>query len=187
MWSRKGRTLKRRKARRDVKSQTMNAYMLSSGFSKLLKIISIILLQKFLKPSFANWPFEKDSFSEHADEPTCHFMCHVLKFSELGNCSKQTVGYIDLDGSYFEFPGNVLRSQLGWCPFDYVPIAFPGGSVGKQICLKCKRSPPTVQETQVGSLCGEGSLKKEMAIHSSTLAWRILWAEEPDGLQPVGS
>lgn len=63
--------------------------MLSSGFSKLLKIISIVLLQKFLKPSFANWPFEKDSFSEHADEPTCHFTCQVLKFNELENCSKQ--------------------------------------------------------------------------------------------------
>ena len=145
-------------------------------------------MQKFLKPSFANWPFEKDSFSEYVDEPTPHFMGHVLKFSELGNCSKQKerVWYVDLDGSYFEFPGNALRSQLVWCPFDYVPIAFRGGSVCKQICLKCKKPLPRMQETQVGSLCGEGSLEKKMAIHSSILAWRIPWTEELNGLQSMG-
>lgn len=74
---------------KERRQKSNNEHILSSGFSKLLKIISIILLQKFLKPSFANRPFEKDSFSEYVDEPTPHFMGHVLKFSELGNCSKQ--------------------------------------------------------------------------------------------------
>ena len=43
-------------------------------------------------------------------------------------------------------------------------------------------NPPAMQETQVGSLGQEDPLKKEMATHSSTLAWRIPWTEEPGGL-----
>ena len=37
------------------------------------------------------------------------------------------------------------------------------------------------------SLGQEDSLEEKMAIHSSTLAWRIPWTEEPGGLQPMGS
>ena len=43
------------------------------------------------------------------------------------------------------------------------------------------------QETQVQSLGQEDSLEKGMAVHSSILAWRILWTEEPGGLQSMGS
>ena len=46
---------------------------------------------------------------------------------------------------------------------------------------------PAVQETQVQSLGWEDPLEKEMTIHSSILAWRILWTEEPGGLQSMGS
>ena len=42
-----------------------------------------------------------------------------------------------------------------------------------------------MQETQVGSLGWEDSLEKWMATHSSILAWRIPWTEEPDGLQSM--
>ena len=41
-----------------------------------------------------------------------------------------------------------------------------------------------MQETQVRSLGGEDPLEKETATHSSILAWRISWTEEPGGLQP---
>ena len=41
---------------------------------------------------------------------------------------------------------------------------------------------PTKQETLVRSLSQEDALEKEMATHSSTLAWRIPWMEEPGGL-----
>ena len=44
-----------------------------------------------------------------------------------------------------------------------------------------------MQETQVRSLGGEDPLEKGMAIHPSILAWRILWTEEPGGLQSMGS
>ena len=46
---------------------------------------------------------------------------------------------------------------------------------------------PTMQETQVQSLGQEDLLEKEMASHSSILAWIILWTEEPDRLQSMGS
>ena len=45
---------------------------------------------------------------------------------------------------------------------------------------------PTVQETWVQSL-GREDLEKGMAVHSSILAWRIPWTEEPGGLQFTGS
>ena len=46
---------------------------------------------------------------------------------------------------------------------------------------------PAMQETQAPSLGWEDPLEKEMATHSSTLAWKISWAEEPGRLQSTGS
>ena len=46
---------------------------------------------------------------------------------------------------------------------------------------------PTVQETWVRSLGQEDPLEKEMAPHSSTLAWQIPWTEERSRLQSMGS
>ena len=48
------------------------------------------------------------------------------------------------------------------------------------------KNPPAIQETQVQSLGWEDPLEKGMATHSSVLAWRIPWAEEPGGLQSMG-
>ena len=45
----------------------------------------------------------------------------------------------------------------------------------------------TMQETQVRSLGWEDTLEKEMAIHSSTIAWKIPCIEEPGKLQSMGS
>ena len=46
---------------------------------------------------------------------------------------------------------------------------------------------PAMRETWVRSLGWEDPLEKEMATHSSTLAWRIPWTEEPGRLQSMGS
>ena len=56
---------------------------------------------------------------------------------------------------------------------------FPSGSVVKKL--------PEVQETRVQSLGREDPLEEGMATHSSILAWRISWTEEPGGLQSTGS
>ena len=58
---------------------------------------------------------------------------------------------------------------------------LPGGSDGKESACSA------MQETGVWSLGGEDTLEKEMAAHSTILAWRIPWTEEPGGLQSVGS
>ena len=46
---------------------------------------------------------------------------------------------------------------------------------------------PAMRETQVRFLGREDPLEKKMAIHSTTLAWKIPWTEEPDRLQSMGS
>ena len=59
------------------------------------------------------------------------------------------------------------------------PLGFLGGSDGKE--------SPCIRETRVPSLGQEDPLEKGMATHSSILAWKIPWREEPGGLQSVGS
>ena len=56
------------------------------------------------------------------------------------------------------------------------------------VCLvaQMKKNLPTMQETWVQSLGQEDPLEKEMATHSSVLAQRIPWMEEPGGLQSTG-
>ena len=46
---------------------------------------------------------------------------------------------------------------------------------------------PAMQEVRAQSLGWEDPLEKGMATHSTILAWRIPWTEEPDGLQSTGS
>ena len=58
-------------------------------------------------------------------------------------------------------------------------MGFAGGSVVK--------NPRAVQETWIQSLGQKDLLEKEIAIHSSILAWKIPWKEEPGRLQSVGS
>ena len=48
------------------------------------------------------------------------------------------------------------------------------------------KNPPVMQETQVQYMDWEDPLEKEMEIHSSILAWDILWTEEPGRLQSMG-
>ena len=58
-------------------------------------------------------------------------------------------------------------------------LGFPGSSDGKRL--------PTMRETWVRSLGQEDPLEKEMATHSSILAWKIPWTEDPGRLQSMGS
>ena len=58
-------------------------------------------------------------------------------------------------------------------------MGFPSDSAVK--------NPSAMQETQVRSLGWEDPLEEGMATHSSILAWRVPWTEEPGGLQFIGS
>ena len=55
--------------------------------------------------------------------------------------------------------------------------SFPSGS---------EVLPPAMKETQVRFVGQEDPLKEEMATHSSILAWKIPWTEDPGGLQSMG-
>ena len=65
-----------------------------------------------------------------------------------------------------------------------------GGDIlnkGASLLAQMVENSPTIQETRVRSLGWEDPLEKGMATHSSILAWRIPWTEEPGGLQSMGS
>ena len=74
----------------------------------------------------------------------------------------------------------LLQSLLPSCgPLGLGPIWLPGGSVVKNL--------PAMQETWVRFLGQEDPLEKEMATHSSSLAWEVPRTEKPGGLQPMRS
>ena len=60
-------------------------------------------------------------------------------------------------------------------------------SSGASLVVQRLKHLPAMEETWVQSLGWDDPLEKEMATHSSTLAWRIPWTEEPGGLQSMGS
>ena len=61
------------------------------------------------------------------------------------------------------------------------------GSLWASLVAQSVKSLPAMQETRVQFLGWKDLLEKEMAIHSSTLAWKIPWTEEPGRLQSMGS
>ena len=61
------------------------------------------------------------------------------------------------------------------------------GSSWASLVAQTVKHLPAMQETWVRSLGWEDLLEKEMATHSSTLAWKIPWMEEPGRLQSIGS
>ena len=59
--------------------------------------------------------------------------------------------------------------------------------IGASPVAQLVKNLPEMRDTWVQSLGWEDPLEKEMATHSSILAWRTLWTEEPDRLQSMGS
>ena len=76
-------------------------------------------------------------------------------------------------GLNLHLPINTSQTGSGPTPSDFM-WGFASRSVVK--------NPPAMQEMRVRSLGGEDPLEKEMATHSSVLAWRIPWTEEPGEL-----
>ena len=64
--------------------------------------------------------------------------------------------------------------------------ASQAGEGEDSLVARMVRNLPAMQETQVRSLGQEHPLEKGMTTHSSILAWRIPWTEEPGGLKPTG-
>ena len=66
-------------------------------------------------------------------------------------------------------------------------LPFLRGETGASLVAQMVKNLPAVQETWVQSLGWEDLLKEGLVTHSSTLAWKIPWMEEPDRLQSMGS
>ena len=94
-------------------------------------------------------------------------------------CSIHLKGPVTLYKMWFAFsfmtpsPTSLLLTLMSTC-------GLPGGSDGE-------RNPPAIRETWVQSLSWENPLEEGMVTHSSILAWRIPWIEEPGRLQSMGS
>ena len=94
-------------------------------------------------------------------------------------------------------PGNQCLSactQPGFTRFPRLTVSILIGGQGVKhpwqltsLVAQTVKCLPTMWETQFQSLGGEDPLEKEMAPHSSTLAWKIPWMEEPGRLQSMGS
>ena len=78
--------------------------------------------------------------------------------------------------------GVVIKRENGGTTL-VVKFPFRNSSLVAQIV----KNPAAIQETWVRPLVREDPLEKGMATHSSILAWRIPWTEEPGGLQSTGS
>ena len=72
-----------------------------------------------------------------------------------------------------------------WCVYTHICICIYNRRAS--LVAQWIKNLPAMQETWVRSLGQEDPLEKEMATHSSILAWRIQWTEEPSGLQFMGS
>ena len=102
-------------------------------------------------------------------------------------------------------PGSSVRGILQARILEWVVMPFSRGSsqprdqtcvsnvscicgwVGTSLVAQTVKRLPTMQETRVRSLGWKDLLEKEMETHSSTLAWKIPWTEEPGRLQSMGS
>ena len=78
-----------------------------------------------------------------------------------------------------------MRGKASWqSKREGVP---PHNDYGHTPTLQIVKNPPAMWEIWAQSLGWEDPLEESMATYSSVLAWRIPWAEEPGGLQSIGS
>jgi len=83
----------------------------------------------------------------------------------------------------FPSPGDLPNPGI-----EPVSLVLAGGFFTRtSLVAQTVKCLPTVRETQVRFLGQEDLLEKEMATHSSTLAWKIPWTEERGRLQSMGS
>ena len=76
---------------------------------------------------------------------------------------------------------------MGISRFDFFLELQKHSPICPSLVAQRVKNLPTMQETWVGLLGWEDPLVKGVAIHSSILAWRIPWTEEPGGLQSMGA
>ena len=93
-------------------------------------------------------------------------------------------GWILIYVSYISIIDFIFKEQQLSKGISNLQRHIYAGGTGKwgSLVAQTKKNLPAMQETQVWSLGWEVPLEKEMATHSTILAWRMPWTEEPDGL-----
>ena len=113
--------------------------------------------------------------------------------SQLENLKSKLRSWVEVGGGIWAHKRKMLIIIASTESILCVSIVLSNSFVIISLCLpyhagaQTVKHLPTVQETQVQSLGQEDLLEKGMATHSSTLAWKIPWMEEPGGLQSMGS
>ena len=118
-----------------------------------------------------------------------HFnQCLIFTLSISLYCSKTFHGrYLPMVHISLLCRTNLLKVACLGDPWFVFFFFFFLHCQGSSLVAQRVKHLPAMQETQVQSLGQEDPLEKEMATHSSTLAWKIPWTEKPGRLQSMGS
>ena len=140
------------------------------------------------QPTRLLWPWDSPGKNTGVG---CHFLLQCMKVKSESEIAQSCLSLCDpMDCS---LPGSSVHGIFQARVLEWSAIAFSGGLVLDDLYYievysryilftQMVKSLPAVQETQVRFLGQEDPLEKEMATHTSILAWRILWTEEPGGL-----
>ena len=101
----------------------------------------------------------------------------TCRFCEAGHCYSHTCSHGGQEKGWAEVPQWVRTGAKG-TKTEYA---------SRYLVAQTVKNLPVIRETRVRSPGWEDPLEKEMAAHSSILAWKIPWTEEPGGLQSTGS
>ena len=104
-----------------------------------------------------------------------------------GDCSREIERCFLLGRNVMTNLEGILKSRDGTLPTKVHLVKVMVFPWWTSLVAQTVKHPPTTQETQVQSLGQEDLLEKEMATHSSILAWKIPWTEKPGSLQSMGS
>ena len=122
-----------------------------------------------------------------------HFLCYLQFHYNMSVCGFLKFVLPGIHWASLTFHLLLISSGKSWTLTSWniasIPLFFffySSDNRASQVAQMVKRLP-TTRETLVRFLAREDPLEKEMAIHSSTLAWKIPWMEEPDRLQSMGS
>ena len=120
-----------------------------------------------------------------SDYQLIFFLTAVIMFAPLSLGHSQDVGNPQWPGIPIHFL--YFQESVVWCPpGEYSLILVTTVSLPGLPWCQTVKNLPVMEETKVQSLGQEDPLEKGMATHSSILAWRIPWTEEPGGVQFMG-
>ena len=146
-------------------SLTVMSFLKSNNYMSILPPISIAL--DFWDPISTEFPSEAAAGPEqYWEKPGCRLLLMCPCSLTLKN-----------------------HHQAYWKMFQWfkVIVFFFSRLLRTSLVAQMVKNLPTMQEAQVRSLVWDDPLEKAMATHCSILSWRIPWAEEPGGLQSMGS